>query len=88
MGVIFCKIFNQSIWLSLSYKEEFDKERSLFLREARAAPTKPIHRVKCWTSTGEATIPVVPNNRVITSTEGKRTNKRKIIIEKLFSILL
>ena len=60
MGVIFCKIFNQSIWLSLSYKEEFDKERSLFLREARTAPTKPIHRVKCWTSTGEATIPVVP----------------------------
>jgi hypothetical protein len=44
--------------------------------------------VKCCTNTGEATIPVVPNNLEITSTDGNNTNNKKIISEKLFSIFL
>ena len=81
-------IFGHSIWLSLLNKRELDKDKSLFLLEAIIAPEKPIYRVKCWTNTGEATIPVVPKKREMTSIAGKDTSNRKIIIEKLFSTFL
>ena len=75
-------IFAQTIWLSLLNKRELDNDNSLFLREAIIAPENPIYNVRCCTNTGDATIPVVPNKRETTSIAGKRTNNRKIVIEK------
>ena len=60
--------------------------KSLFRRAASTAPEKPIHNVKCWTRTGDATTPVVPNSRVITSKAGSKTSAINTNKVKYFSI--
>jgi hypothetical protein len=60
--------------------------KSLFRRAAITAPEKPIHNVKCWTRTGDATTPVVPNSRVITSKAGSKTSAINTNKVKYFSI--
>ena len=64
------------------------KESNLFLRAAITAPAKPIHNVKCWTKTEDATTPVLPKILAITSTTGRNTKKIEIISMKYFSKIL
>jgi len=64
------------------------RDKSLFFRAAIIAPEKPIHKVRCWTITDEAIIPVPLKILATTSIEGKMTSKKDTLRVKYFSNLL
>ena len=86
--IILAKKFFVSIFFSVLNNGFEVKDSNLFFLDAITAPKNPIHSVRCWTKTEEATTPVLQKMRVITSTEGNKTNREKIKRVKYFSIRL